>query len=250
MLPAGGRGAPLLLKSVPGRPAGEPSYLQELVATAWLIAVAGVALGLIIGILMRVAMFALRVASPGSTGLISDDGFVIGEVTVSGTYNLLNLGAALGVLGTAAYVAVRPLLIGPGWARCVTVGVTAMFLGGAAAIHADGVDFTMLDTDVAVALFLAVPLVSGLVTPAVVDAVWRKHDRWPRWLAAGVLVFPLATVVLAVQIVAVAALLPVQRALIGPLFDRSWRLWLARALFALVPLVALRALVADLAALP
>jgi hypothetical protein len=43
--------------------------------------------------------------------VISDDGFRIGQLTASGTLNLLAIGTLLGVLGGAIYLVVRNLMI-------------------------------------------------------------------------------------------------------------------------------------------
>lgn len=61
-----------------------------------LLIVAGITTGvLVVGVGSRLAMFALRLTSPEHVrGITSDDGFVIGRFTLSGTYNLLALGAA------------------------------------------------------------------------------------------------------------------------------------------------------------
>ncbi|WP_310530031.1 hypothetical protein, partial [Nocardioides sp.] len=130
-----------------------------------MIALGGVITGMCIGVLLRGGMLLLRVAQESALGLTSDDGFLIGQVTLSGTYALLVLGVGLGVLGTAAYIAVAPFLIGPPWCRVATVAITAMLLGGAVTIRSDGIDFTALDTELAVAVFLVVPLLSGLLVP-------------------------------------------------------------------------------------
>ena len=77
--------------------------------------VAGVPLGVLVaGLGGRLVMLVLRLTSPDAVqGIETDDGFVIGEVTLGGTYNLLVLGAAVGVIGAAAYIAVAPWLVGP-----------------------------------------------------------------------------------------------------------------------------------------
>ena len=232
---------------IPGRPTGAPSFGQELLATAWVIAVSAFFLGVLIGVLFRGGMFLLRLVSgPLVDGVISDDGFEIGRFTLSGTYNLFGLGTALGVLGGAAYIAVMPWLIGPRWFRIATVGVTAMLLGGAVAIHADGVDFTVLRKDVGVGVFLAIPLLAGLATPIVVDYVGRRHGSWPRWLAAVLLVTPPAVVVLAVVMALAAPLIWLRRALLAPIQARQVATWVVRAVFALIPAAALRALLVNL----
>ena len=79
--------------------------------------VGGISAGVIlIGVGSRLAMLLLRVTSPDSVrGVESDDGFIMGRVTLAGTYNLLMLGASVGIIGAAAYLLVAPWLIGPKW---------------------------------------------------------------------------------------------------------------------------------------
>ncbi|MBM0124180.1 hypothetical protein [Pimelobacter simplex] len=234
--------------TVPGRPVGAPSYRAELVRTLRVVLVAGLLAGLVIGILLRLAMLVLRLASPGTSGLVSDDGFEIGVVTPFGIYNLLAFGILLGCAGAAGYVAVAPFLVGPRALRRMTVALTAMLLGGTAAIHEDGVDFTALDTEVAVGLFLVVPFLSGLLVSSVVDLVERRLDGWPRWLPVLTLVHPLLVLAVIGIAVVVAALLPVRRALLPRILASPVLTWVVRGCFALVPLAAASGLTRDLQA--
>ncbi len=232
--------------AVPGRPAGSPTYAEELWRTARLITLSGLIAGVVIGALLRLAMLGLRVAQESAVGLTSDDGFLIGQVTLSGTYALVVLGVGLGILGAAAYIAVAPFLLGPSWFRVATVGITAMLLGGAVVIRGDGIDFTALDTELAVGAFLVVPLLSGLVVPPVVHWVDRGMDHLGWWPLLAALMFPEALPLLVIQLLIVSALLPVRRALLGPVLEHLWSRVLVSALFALIPLLALAALAQDL----
>ena len=83
------------------------------------IVVAGIPYGVVVaGIGSRLAMLLLRVTSPDRViGAQSDDDFTIGRFTIAGTYNLLLLGAVVGIIGAAAYRLVAPRLIGPTWFR-------------------------------------------------------------------------------------------------------------------------------------
>jgi len=59
---------------------------------------------LVVGIGSRVAMLVSRLTSPDHVnGIRSDDDFVIGKFTLSGSYNLLMLGAAVGVVAAGLY---------------------------------------------------------------------------------------------------------------------------------------------------
>ena len=171
------------------------------------VVVAGIAGGVVlVGFGSRLAMFLLRLTSTDRAhGVESDDGFTIGRVTLGGTYNLLLIGAAVGMIGAGAYLAVSPRLIGPMWFRRATTGLAAGAVGGAMLVHADGIDFTLLGpTWFAIALFVALPAVFGTFIGPVVDSV-RRPDSWTRrrtwrWLLpiVAIICFP-PTVVVAVM---------------------------------------------------
>lgn len=141
------------------------------------VVVAGIATGaVVVGGGSRLAMFALRVTSHDRVkGRISDDGFEIGRFTLSGTYNLVLLGASVGLIGATAYLLVRPWLIGPTWFRRLTVGLASGAVGGSMLLHADGIDFRALTpTWFAIALFITLPLVFGLTISWTVDVLDRR----------------------------------------------------------------------------
>jgi hypothetical protein len=161
--------------------------------------VAGIPVGVVVvGMGSRSAMFALRLSSPDSVvGVQSDDDFTIGRFTLSGTYNLLALGAAVGILGVATYQCVAPRLIGPVWFRRVTVGSAAGVVVGSMLIHSDGIDFRLLTpTWLAIGLFILLPASFGVAIGPVVDRVSRPSSRTAtgrvRWMLpiALVVVFP------------------------------------------------------------
>jgi hypothetical protein len=149
-------------------------------------------------------MLLLRLTSPDHVrGVTSDDGFTIGQITPGGTYNLLMLGAAIGVIGASAYRLVAPWLIGPIWFRRLTTGVASAAVAGSILVHADGVDFTVLQpTWLAIGLFVALPGLFGILIGASVDSVsrsdsWTARGRW-RWVlpVAAVGCFPLSVIFL------------------------------------------------------
>jgi hypothetical protein len=68
----------------------------------------GALLGLVVGgIGGRLAMMLLARLNPEATGVTSDDGFTMGQFTVSDTMNLLVLGTLLGVVGAGVYALLR-----------------------------------------------------------------------------------------------------------------------------------------------
>ncbi len=159
--------------------------LREIGERLRVLIVAGIPTGVVVGGLGgRLAMLVLRLTSPDSVrGVTSDDGFIIGEITLGGTYSLLGLGAFVGLIGAAAYRWVSPWLLGPQWFRRFTVAAASSAVVGSMLVHADGVDFTLLKpTWLAVALFVALPGVFGWLIGWNVDHVaastsWTKTGR-------------------------------------------------------------------------
>lgn len=142
------------------------------------ITAAGALVGLLVGgVGGRLAMMALARLNPAADGLTSDDGFVIGQVTLAGTLNLLAAGTFLGVLGAAIYAVLRALMIGPRWFQVLSIAVGPAVVVGEQLVHTDGVDFTLLNPPwVPITLFLLIPgLYAALLT--VVAERWLEPDR-------------------------------------------------------------------------
>jgi hypothetical protein len=185
------------------------------IETIRVIVVAGIPYGaIVVGVGSRLAMLLLRVTSPHRViGTRSDDDFVIGRFTLAGTYNLLILGAAVGVIGAGTYLLVASRLLGPAWFRYLTVGLASAAVVGSMLVHPNGVDFTRLQpTWLAIGVFVALPGLFGTLIGPTVDAV-RRADSWTsrgrrRWLIpiAAVMCFPPTILVVVVAVVGVAVL--------------------------------------------
>lgn len=237
---------------------GDPGFPDELVELLRVLVVAGLSVGIVvIGLGGRLVMFLLRLTSPDAVvGVTSDDGFEIGRFTLGGTYNLVVVGAAVGIIGAVAYVAVAPWLIGPTWFRRFTVGVTAGALGGAMLLHADGVDFTLTGPLwFAVTLFIAFPGFCGVVLAAATDAVadpasWTVRGR-ARWLLPLLLlaVVPQALPVILPVTAVVVVLLGLRRLLLARIRSSSVATFGVRSAFLAVPVLSVLALGEDLAEL-
>jgi hypothetical protein len=139
---------------------------------------AGALAGLLVGgVGGRAAMFVLRLTSPdGVRGLESDDGFTIGRFSTATAFLLLAT-AALGALAGLFHVVVRPLL--PGRSGSAAFGVLGGLVGGAAILHDDGIDFSLVQPpELSVVLFVAIPWLGAWAVAALGDR-WRA--RWPTW---------------------------------------------------------------------
>jgi hypothetical protein len=184
-------------------------FVPAVLRLTWVIVVAGIPTGYFVaGVGSRLAMLALRVTSPDSIrGVESDDGFTMGVVTLSGTSNLLFLGAVTGVIGAGVYLLVRPWLIGPSWFRRVTVALASGAVVGSMLVHADGVDFTLLEpTWFAIALFVMLPALFAWSIGVAVDWALRVSPPRTRIARFGVpafllIVFPPLIVIMALFVV-------------------------------------------------
>lgn len=205
-------GPPVATPRVMARPE-EPLRLRALAADALGRLREIVAVGLITGFLVggvgsRLAMLLLRLTSSDSVvGVQSDDGFEIGQVTLGGTYGLLVVGVAFGILGAAFYRLLAPWLIGPTWFRSLTTALGCGAVVGSMLVHTDGIDFRVLEpTWLAIALFIAVPAAFGAMVGPTTTWVQRPGTLFStsrgRWLPAAVVVFPPALFVVAVVSVA------------------------------------------------
>lgn len=217
---------------------------------------AGALSGLLVGgIGGRLAMMLLARLTPETEGLLSDDGFVIGQLTVSGTLSLFVITVVLGVLGGGIYLVVRDLMIGPRWFQILSISLGPAVVVGAILVHPEGVDFTFLrPTWLAIALFVAIPgLYATLLT--VVCEHWLQPDgrflQSPGLAAFAPLILwlPIAPVLL-VGILAWFGVEVLRRQQAArPLVEHPWGPWLARLSLTVIFALSLTSLVQDVAAL-
>lgn len=144
---------------------------------------AGLLLGLVInGWGSRLAMMLLARLNPEETGVVTDDGFLIGRFDLEATAGLLLFATALGVLGGVVFLALRGLRVGPRWFGTLSLSLGAAVVVGSQLVHADGIDFRVLEPVwLGIALFVALP---GLFVWALV----HLGDRWLRdgsWFMSG-----------------------------------------------------------------
>ncbi len=172
---------------------------------------AGALAGAVVGGLGgRLVMLVLRLTSdPIVLGTTSDDGFEIGRFSVVDTLGLVGGLAAIGAANGALYVvlrgAIRPRLRAPLWS------LFGAAVGGSQFVHADGVDFTLLEPLwFAVAAFVALPGLAALCVALLVERWLRDDGRRPH-PAALALAAALGTVGLVVAGVLGCVVLAVRR---------------------------------------
>lgn len=141
---------------------------------------AGAVAGLIAGgIGGRLAMRFATILHEDVVGRHTDNGNVIGAITVDGTLGLMVFGGLLsGLIGGAVWVAVRPWLPARRRDRVVVTSALAVALGGVFLIDPRNPDFLILrDDPVVVALLLAVVALFGVVIVLADGAFDRRVPR-------------------------------------------------------------------------
>lgn len=200
---------------------------------------------LVVGVLSRLAMFLLAGLNPSDAGLTSDDGFVMGQFTLSGSLNLLLIaGPFFGVLGAGFYVALRGLRVGSGWFQLLSISLGPAVVIGAMIVHTDGVDFRLLEPVwLAIGLFVLLPAVYVALLSVVAE---RLTERWPEPPLGVVVLGLLVWVPLLPGLLLLAAGWALLRTPAGARVAATPSAgWAARGVLALVFLAAVADLVSD-----
>lgn len=168
-----------------------PSVRESARGIGWLLTVGFVvgalAGGLLGGLGGRLVMLVLRLTSDAD-GVVTDDGFTIGELTLSGTFQLYAAMTLVGAINGVAYVAARELL--PARGRILLWGLVGAAVVGSLVVKTEGVDFTLLEPLwFAVAAFAVLPGLAALVIAGLVERSARIEPwRCSRWF--GLLLVP------------------------------------------------------------
>ncbi len=142
---------------------------------------AGTVSGFVVGgVLGRIAMLVLRLTSADNViGVETDDGFEMGRVTLSGSLNLAFVYTVGGVILGLLYALARRFL--PRRGRLVAFAAVTAALGGATFVHADGIDYALLDPLwLAIALFVTLPALAGLSVAWLVERLEAREAPFGR----------------------------------------------------------------------
>lgn len=217
------------------------------------VTIVGVGCGVfVVGVLSRLAMLLLIRLNPEAAGLTSDDGFVMGQFTFSGSLNLAVIaGPLFGILGAGCYVALRGLMVGPRWFRLLSFSLGPAVVVASIVVHPTGVDFRVLEPLwLAVALFVLIPaayvvLLVLLAERALAGPPWPKLAIYLGTACWGPLLPGFLLLALGWVVLTWLRGLPAGAALLaGPVLP-----WLARGALAVVFAGAVVELVGDVRAL-
>lgn len=211
--------------------------LRRLAAVVLAGAIGGSLVG---GVGSRLAMLVIAALNRDQTGRLTDDGAVMGRFVLAETAGLVGLTTILGVLGGVVYLAVRDLRIGPPWFRTVSIVAGPAVVVGAALVHRDGVDFTILQpAALSIGLFVAIPAGYAALVCLLADR-WLAPGAWPErapwWVIAPLVAPALLFLPVGVPVVggwsvrqAILRWRPTRR-----LWDHPVRAWAARAGLAVI----------------
>ena len=237
------------MSNVDGRGTGSVTArnaLRRLSAVTW----AGGLLGLLVGgVGGRLAMMLLARLNPGATGVTSDDGFVIGRLSLE-TLDLLMTTTLLGVFGGGVYFVLRGLMVGPRWFQVLSIAVGPAVVVGSVLVHVDGVDFTLEPIWLAIAMFVLIPGAYAALLTVLAERWLGPGSRFMTanpWLALSPLLLwaPIAPL-LGVLLLGLVVFEGVRRTRGGDAFlgHPAWP-WLARGALAVVFTLALVDLLQD-----
>jgi hypothetical protein len=141
--------------------------------------IAGVLTGALVGGLGgRVVMRAAALVVPGSTGRFTENGNVIGDITLAGSLGLVAFGLFAGLFIGAFWVAVAPWIPGTGVRRALATMPIALAMGGVGLVEGDNSDFHVLHNNLlVVVLLLGLVAAAGFVVALVDDALDRRLPR-------------------------------------------------------------------------
>lgn len=104
----------------------------------------------------------LALTSPDAQGAITEAEEVVGKITLGGTLFLLVAGAALGMAGGLAYVALRRWL--PSRGTGLAFGLLMLAVSGRLLVNPDNIDFAILDPAwLGITMFALLPILFGLL---------------------------------------------------------------------------------------
>ena len=198
-------------------------------------------------------MLLLAVLNPDATGVTSDDGFVIGQFTLSGSLNLMFVGRD--VPGCPRGCGLRRPPRSPGRTgvvpAAVPVGRSPAWWSVAQLVHSEGVDFRVLEPLwLAVGLFVVLPTLFVALLSTVSERLLARDQVPTPVVVAGLASWLGAFVLLPLLVVMAAGLVALRsagrtetgrRALASPVGP-----WLLRAALAVVFVLALADLVNEL----
>ena len=153
---------------------------------------AGILVGIFVaGIGGRLVMRLATILHEDAVGLTTENGELIGRISVNGTMALITFGGlGMGLLAGTIWVVVSPWLPGSGLRRAALTALAALALGTPPLVQRFNPDFRILDRDpVVIVLLLALVGLVGFSIALVDGALDRRLPHPAGWLAISSVVY-------------------------------------------------------------
>jgi hypothetical protein len=112
----------------------------------------------------------VALADPSTDGALTQDQFIVGEITFGDTAGLVTLGTVVGIISGLIYLGMRRWMPVPRWLRGLAFGYGALVTGGLLLINPDNVDFRIFEPIlVPIVLFAALFIAGGALLAALSD---------------------------------------------------------------------------------
>jgi hypothetical protein len=214
--------------AVPSRSLGD-AMASRLREAAIIVVGAGIAGALVGGIGSRIVMRVAALAAPEVRGAVTENGAIMGQITLAGTIELLVFaGLSSAVFGAGAFVVARPWLPRGTVTRGLVFGGFLLAITGAAVIDKGNADFVILgDRVLNVTMFSSLFLAFGVVASTAFASLERRvppaEALSPRmWALTAVCALPIVPGVIGVAFAFAAPLgVPLIGAWIGMLVASS-----------------------------
>lgn len=169
--------------------------------------IAGVIVGLLVaGLGGRLVMRLATILNEDTVGIFTENGEVIGKITLNGTLALMTFGGlGMGLMAGTIWVIVSPWIPGGGLARALVTAIAAIALGTPALVQRTNPDFAILGHDpVVVALLVGLVALVGFsiaLVDGALDARLPRPLQWKRISTTVYLIITLMGLVLIVPLV-------------------------------------------------
>ncbi len=160
--------------------------------------IAGIIVGLLVaGLGGRLVMRVAAILHEGAAGIFTENGEVIGHITLEGTLALMVFGGlGMGLLAGTIWVVVGPWIPGRGLPRAIATALAAIALGTPMLIQRLNPDFVVLDHDpLVVALLIGLVGLVGLSIALVDGALDARLPRPGRRLSIATTVYVVITLI-------------------------------------------------------
>ncbi len=141
---------------------------------------AGIAAGAVAGLGARVAMYVIRLMNSSYNGVVTHAGHEVGQITLSGTTQLMFEGMFTGIPGALVYLLARRWVPGRGVGKGLAFGLILLVVAAPAVLDGDYEYFRYVSPRISVPLFALLYPLYGVVVAPLTERLGRGAQGPPR----------------------------------------------------------------------